>query len=333
MTIQQPVPADLLNIYYYLKLARGLEQRVITLYRQGKIVGGVYLGNGEEAIAVGSAAALEPDDVIAPTHRDLGANLMKGITPKEYMAQYLARQTGITRGRDGNVHFGDITRGIIGFISPMADLLPVAAGVALTFKLRRERRVVAAFFGDGASSRGDFHEALNFAAVLKLPGVFICHNNQYAYSTPLSRQMAIEHVADRAKAYGMPGITVDGNDVLAMRNAVAEAVARARAGDGPSLVEGKTMRMRGHAEHDDASYVPPALLEEWRARDPIDRYTAYLRDRTLLDDASAKAIDDRIAKEIEEAVLFAESSPHPDTKDLLKGVYASELRAESYSLH
>lgn len=321
--VQKPTPAELRNIYYYLKLTRGLEQRVITLYRQGKIVGGVYLGTGEEAIAVGSASALEPDDVIAPTHRDLGANLTKGITPKEYMAQYLAKQTGLTRGRDGNVHFGDITRGIIGFISPMADLLPVAAGVALTFKLRRERRVVAAFFGDGASSRGDFHEALNFAAVLKLPVVFVCHNNQYAYSTPLSRQMAVEHIADRAKAYGMPGIIVDGNDVLAVRDSVSEAVARARAGEGPALVEGKTMRMRGHAEHDDALYVPPALLEEWRKRDPIDRFAAYLRDCKLLDDTSAKEIDDRIAKEIEEAVLFAESSPLPDAKELLDGVYAA----------
>lgn len=323
MAVQKSAPAELLNIYYYLKLTRGLEQRVITLYRQGKIVGGVYLSTGEEAIAVGGAAALEPDDVIAPTHRDLGANLMKGITPKEYMAQYLAKQTGLTRGRDGNVHFGDITRGIIGFISPMADLLPVAAGVGLAFKLRRERRVVAAFFGDGASSRGDFHEALNLAAVLKLPVIFICHNNQYAYSTPLSRQMAIEHVADRAKAYGMPGISVDGNDVLAVRAAVSLAAARARTGEGPSLVEGKTMRMRGHAEHDDASYVPPALIEEWRRRDPIDRFVAYLRDQKVLDDASAKAIDDRIAMEIEEAVLFAESSPLPDAKDLLDGVYAS----------
>src|SRR5574337_1133524 len=323
MGVQQPIPAELLNIYYYLKLTRGLEQRVIMLYRQGKIVGGVYLSTGEEAIAVGSAAALEPDDVIAPTHRDLGANLMKGITPKEYLAQYLAKQTGLTRGRDGNVHYGDITRGIIGFISPMADLLPVAAGVALAFKIRRERRVAAAFFGDGASSRGDFHEALNLAAVLKLPFVFICHNNQYAYSTPLSRQMAIEHIADRAKAYGMPGIIVDGNDVLAVRNAVALAVARARMGEGPSLVEGKTMRMRGHAEHDDASYVPPALLEEWRARDPIDRFAASLRNQKFLDDTSAKAIDDRIAKEIEEAVLFAESSPLPDATDLPDGVYAA----------
>ena len=323
MGVQQPTPDELLNIYYYLKLTRGLEQRVITLYRQGKIVGGVYLGTGEEAIAVGSAVALEPDDVIAPTHRDLGANLIKGITPKEFMAQYLARQTGLTRGRDGNVHFGDITRGIIGFISPMADLLPVAAGVGLAFKLRRERRVVAAFFGDGASSRGDFHEALNLAAVLKLPVIFICHNNQYAYSTPVSRQMAIEHVADRAKAYGMPGVSVDGNDVLAVRAAVSLAAARARTGEGPSLVEGKTMRMRGHSEHDDASYVPPALIEEWRKRDPIDRFVAYLRDQKVLDDASVKAIDDRIAGEIEEAVLFAESSPFPDAKELLDGVYAS----------
>ncbi len=323
MPVQDPTPADLLKIYYYLKLTRGLEQRVIILYRQGKIIGGVYISAGEEAIAVGSASALEPDDVIAPSHRDLGANLMKGITPKEYLAQYLARQTGLTRGRDGNVHYGDIRRGVIGFISPMADLLPVAAGVGLAFKLRRERRVVAAFFGDGASSRGDFHEALNFAAVMKLPVIFICHNNQFAYSTPLEKQMAVEHIADRAKAYGMPGTTVDGNDVLAVRSAVADAASRAREGGGPSLVEGKTMRMRGHAEHDDASYVPAAMLEEWRKRDPIDRFEAYLRDRKLLDDTTAKEIGDRLSKEIEEAVSFAESSPFPDAKDLIKGVYAS----------
>jgi pyruvate dehydrogenase E1 component alpha subunit len=316
-------PAELLKIYYYLKLTRGLEHQVITLYRQGKIIGGVYISAGEEAIAVGSASALEPDDVIAPTHRDLGANLMKGITPKEYVAQYLAKRTGLTRGRDGNVHYGDIRRGVIGFISPMADLLPVAAGVGLAFKLRRERRVVAAFFGDGASSRGDFHEALNFASVMKLPVVFICHNNQFAYSTPLLKQMAVENIADRATAYGMPGIVVDGNDVLAVRAAVAHAASRARQGEGPSLVEGKTMRMRGHAEHDDASYVPPALLEEWRKRDPIDRFDAYLREQKILDDVTAKEIAERLSTEIEEAVSFAESSPFPDGKDLLEGVYAS----------
>jgi pyruvate dehydrogenase E1 component alpha subunit len=321
--MHEPTSETLLEIYYYLRLTRALEQRVIALYRQGKIVGGVYISAGEEAIAVGSASALRPDDVIAPSHRDLGANLMKGITPKEYLAQYLARETGLTRGRDGNVHYGDIRRGVIGFISPMADLLPVAAGVALTFKLRRESRVVAAFFGDGASSRGDFHEAANLASVMRLPVIFICHNNQYAYSTPLERQMAIAHVADRAKAYGMPGVTVDGNDVLAVRNAVMEAAARARAGGGPTLVEGKTMRIRGHAEHDDASYVPPGLLEEWRRRDPIDRFDAYLRGRKILDDRAAREIEARLSKEIEEAVAFAESSPFPDGADLTRGVFAS----------
>jgi pyruvate dehydrogenase E1 component alpha subunit len=316
---------ELLEIYYYLRLTRALEQRVIALYRQGRIVGGVYLSAGEEAIAVGSAVALEPNDVIAPSHRDLGANLVKGITPKEYLAQYLARVTGPTRGRDGNVHYGDIRRGVVGFISPMADLLPVANGVALSFRLRRERRVVAAFFGDGASSRGDFHEALNFAAVLKLPVIFVCHNNQYAYSTPLERQMAIEHVADRAGAYGMPGVTVDGNDVLAVRRTVLEAASRAREGGGPTLVEGKTMRMRGHAEHDDASYVPPALLEEWRKRDPIERFETYLRSEQVLDAAAAAEIEARVRREIEEAVAFAESSPFPDGTDLTTGVYASEV--------
>ncbi|MGH7410285.1 MAG: thiamine pyrophosphate-dependent dehydrogenase E1 component subunit alpha [Candidatus Methylomirabilis sp.] len=323
MPMQDLTPEALITIYYYLRLTRALEQRVIILYRQGKITGGVYISAGEEAIAVGSASALEPDDVIAPSHRDLGANLIKGITPKEYLAQYLAKQTGLTRGRDGNVHYGDIKRGVIGFISPMADLLPVAAGVGLTFKLRRERRVVAAFFGDGASSRGDFHEALNFAAVMKLPVVFICHNNQYAYSTPLERQMAIEHVADRAKGYGMPGVTVDGNDVLAVRRAVAEAAALAREGGGPTLIEGKTMRMRGHAEHDDASYVPAVLLDEWRKRDPIDRFEAYLLAHKIIDDATAREIEGRLSKEIEEAVAFAESSPFPEGKDLVEGVYAS----------
>ena len=321
--MQELTSEELLKIYYYLRLTRALEQRVITLYRQGKIVGGVYISAGEEAIAVGAASALRPDDVIAPSHRDLGANLMKGITPKEYLAQYLARQTGLTRGRDGNVHYGDITRGVIGFISPMADLLPVATGVGLTFKLRRESRVVAAFFGDGASSRGDFHEALNLASVMRLPVIFICHNNQYAYSTPLDRQMAIEHVADRAKAYGMPAVTVDGNDVLAVRGAVTEAAVRARDGSGPTLVEGKTMRIRGHAEHDDASYVPPSLLEEWRQRDPIDRFEAFLRDRQVLDDVTASEIEARLSKEIEEAVAFAESSPFPEGTDLTQGVFAA----------
>lgn len=312
---------DLLRFYYYLRLTRDLEDRVIKLYRQGRILGGCYVGTGEEAISVGSACALEPDDVIAPTHRDLGAHLVKGVTPKEYLAQYLGRRTGLTRGRDGNIHFGDLSRRIIGFISPMADGIPVAAGVALTYKIRRKPHVAVAYFGDGASSRGDFHEGSNLAAVLKLPMVFICHNNQYAYSVPLHRQMAVTHVADRAKAYGFPTRIIDGNDTLAVYQATKEAAARARSGGGPTFIECKTMRMRGHAEHDDASYVPRELLEEWRGRDPIQRFERYLRERGVPESEQA-AVEAQVVKEIEEALEFAEKSPLPDASEAVEGVFA-----------
>jgi TPP-dependent pyruvate/acetoin dehydrogenase alpha subunit len=312
---------DLLTLYHYLRLTRALEDRVIKLYRQGRILGGCYVSTGEEAISVGSAYALEAHDVIAPSHRDLGAHLVKGVQPREYMAQYLGRRTGLTRGKDGNIHFGDLRRHIIGFISPMADGIPVAAGVALTFKIRREPRIAVAYFGDGASSRGDFHEGLNLAAVLTLPIVFICHNNQYAYSVPLARQMAVPHVADRAKAYGFPTQIVDGNDVLAVYAATREAASRARSGSGPSFVECKTMRMRGHAEHDDASYVPRELLEEWRRCDPILRFESALRARQVPDDR-LRAIETRALHEVEDAVQFADSSPLPDGAEALEGVFA-----------
>ncbi len=312
---------DLLKFYYYLRLTRGLEDRVIKLYRQGKVLGGCYVGTGEEAISVGSVCALEPEDVIAPSHRDLGAHLVKGVEPKEYMAQYLGRRTGLTRGKDGNVHFGDLSRRIIGFISPMADGIPVATGAALAFKIRQEPRIAVAYFGDGASSRGDFHEGLNLAAVLTLPILFICHNNQYAYSIPLSRQMAVPHVADRAKAYGLPTQIIDGNDILGVYHATKEAAARARSGGGPTFIECKTMRMRGHAEHDDASYVPREILEEWRGRDPIQRFERYLRDREVPEE-QLRAVEARVVKEIEEAVEFAEKSPMPDGLEALEGVFA-----------
>ena len=313
--------ADLLRFYYYLRLTRGLEDRVIKLYRQGRILGGCYVGTGEEAISVGSACALEPDDVIAPSHRDLGAHLVKGVTPNEYMAQYLGRLTGLTRGKDGTIHFGDLRRRIIGFISPMADGIPVATGVALAFKTRREPHIAVSYFGDGASSRGDFHEGLNLAAVLRLPILFICHNNQYAYSVPVSRQMAVPHVADRAKAYGLPTRIIDGNDILAVYQTTKEAAAQARGGGGPIFIECKTMRMRGHAEHDDASYVPRELLEEWRGRDPIQKFEHYLREREVPED-QLRAIEARVVKEVEEALDFAEKSPLPDGPEALEGVFA-----------
>ena len=314
--------ADLLQMYYYLRLTRTLEERVTALYRQGRIVGGVYTSHGMEAISVGYASALERDDVIAPYHRDMGAFLVRGITPGEIIAQYLGKRTGPTKGKDANVHMGDLKRGIFAFVSHLADNLPLATGAALAFKLRGEPRVVVTNTGDGGTSRGDFHEAMNFGAVRKLPVVFFCNNNQYAYSTPLSLQMGTANVVDRAKAYGMPGEIVDGNDVAAVYLAAQGAIHRARNGEGPTFIECKTMRMHGHSEHDSAKYVPQELLEEWKPRDPILKAERLLMELGHGDQAAFSEIQERVSKEIEAAVEFAEQSPLPEGREALEGVFA-----------
>ncbi|MEW6543068.1 MAG: thiamine pyrophosphate-dependent dehydrogenase E1 component subunit alpha [Nitrospirota bacterium] len=318
-TIKRP---DLVQMYYYLRLTRTLEDRITALYRQGRIVGGVYTSNGMEAVAVGYASALEPDDIIAPYHRDMGAFLVRGITPGEVVAQYLGKRTGPTKGKDGNVHIGDLKRGIIGFVSHLADNYPVATGAALSFRLRGEPRVVVTNTGDGGTSRGDFHEAMNFASVRKLPVVFFCNNNQYAYSTPLNLQMAIPNVVDRAKAYAIPGEIVDGNDVAAVHLAAKRAVQRARSGEGPTFIECKTMRMHGHSEHDSAKYVPRELLEEWKKRDPILKAEQWLTRLGYGDETLFREVEERVKKEVEAGVEFAEQSPLPEGPEVLDGVFA-----------
>ena len=316
--------ADLLQMYYYLRLTRTLEDRITALYRQGRIVGGVYTSNGMEAIAVGYASVLERDDIIAPFHRDMGAFLIRGITPGEVIAQYLGKRTGPTKGKDGNVHIGDLKRGVIGFVSHLADNLPVATGVALAFKIRGETRVVVTNTGDGGTSRGDFHEAMNFASVRMLPVVFFCNNNQYAYSTPLKLQMSIRDVADRAKAYDMPSMIVDGNDVAAVYLAAQRAIRRARAGEGPTFIECKTMRMHGHSEHDSAKYVPRQLLEEGKKKDPISKAERLLKELGYADEAVFHEVEERVKKEVEAGVEFAERSPLPEGREVLEGVFATE---------
>jgi TPP-dependent pyruvate/acetoin dehydrogenase alpha subunit len=315
--------SDFLQMYYYLRLTRALEDRITALYRQGRIVGGVYTSNGMEAISVGYASALDQQDIIAPFHRDMGAFLIRGITPGEVIAQYLGKRAGPTKGKDGNVHIGDLKRGVIGFVSHLADNYPVATGVALAFRLRGESRVVVANTGDGGTSRGDFHEAMNFAAVRKLPVVFFCNNNQYAYSTPMSLQMAIPNVVDRAKAYGMPGEIVDGNDVVAVYRAARLAIQRARNGEGPTFIECKTMRMHGHSEHDSAKYVPRELLEDWKGKDPILKAERLLKEWRYADDTMFREVEERVKKEVEAGVEFAEHSPLPEGHETLEGVYAT----------
>jgi TPP-dependent pyruvate/acetoin dehydrogenase alpha subunit len=320
--ITLPPDKTLLDMLYYMKLTRELEFRIERkLYRQGKIVGGVYVGRGQEAIAVGSCIDLRQDDVVCPSHRDMGAYLIRGMTLRTILAQYMARKTGATKGKDGNMHMGDLSKGLIAFVSMLGDNVPVAAGIGLSFKMRGQDRVALCFFGDGATSRGDWHEGVNMASVYKVPVVFICNNNQYAYSTPLERQMAVENVADRAEAYGMPGEIVDGNDIVAVWDAASRAIERARAGEGPTLIECKTFRMTGHSAHDDAGYVPPELFQFWEDRDPINRFQRFVIDRGLIDQTAVEEMQHRINQEIDEAIQAAEKDPFPEPEDCLRDVY------------
>jgi TPP-dependent pyruvate/acetoin dehydrogenase alpha subunit len=321
----QPVdtrPELALKFLRYMATMREVEDRIERkLYRQGKIVGGVYVGRGQEAIPVGTAILAEPDDVLFPSHRDMAVFLIRGIHPRQIFAQYMGRVGGLTRGKDANMHMGDMNLNIVAIISAMAASVPVAAGAALALKYRGTRNVAFNYHGDGATSRGDWHEAINLAAVQKLPLVLICNNNQYAYSTPVYRQMACENIADRGPAYGIPAEIVDGNDVFAVYEAAQRAVGHAREGLGPYLIECKTFRMTGHSAHDAAEYVPSHLWDEWKRRDPITRLQATMLDRGWASQADIDRVHSAIRQEVDEAVEWAEQSPYPDASDLLKGVY------------
>jgi pyruvate dehydrogenase E1 component alpha subunit len=272
---------------------------------------------------VGAAYALGPDGVVAPMHRELGCNLVRGITPRRIFASLLGRATGVSAGRDANIHgMGDLNYGIIGFISHLPQSMPVALGAAMSFLYRDEPRVALTLTGDGASSAGLFHEVLNMASVFEAPLVVIVENNQYAYSTPLEQQMKVFDIARRADSYGMPGVIVDGNDVEAMYVVTSEAIERARTGGGPTLIEAKTMRMLGHAIHDGAEYVPAALLAEWEARDPLKLFETKLLAGNITDQVELDEIGRRCEAEVEDAIAYAEASPWPDPKTIMDGVYA-----------
>jgi len=315
--------AQRLELYYWMRLTRSLEERLVNLYRQTKVVGGLFRSLGQEADAVGSAYALRREDVLSPLIRNLGSMLVKGATPVEILKQYMAKGDSPTRGRELNIHFGDTQRGFIGQISPLGDMVPVMAGVTLSFRLRGEPRVGLVYVGDGATSTGAFHEGINFAAVQRCPLVVVVESNGYAYSTPTSRQTLAAQFVDKAVGYGIPAEQADGNDVIATYAATKRAVDRARRGEGVTLVELITYRRKGHAEHDNQSYVPAGEIDRWeRENDPITRYLARLRDEGA-DGRTLEAIDVRVASEIDEATDAAERSGTPEALDALVGVYAS----------
>ena len=310
------------RLLYYLELMREIEDRIeLKLYRQGKILGGCYTGRGQEAIPVGSAILAEKEDWLCPTHRDMGVYLVRGMEPRRIFAQYLGREAGPTRGRDGNMHMGDLALHLIPIISSIGASVPVASGVALALKYRGTRNVCFSYFGDGATSRGDWHEGVNFAAVQKLPVVYLCNNNQYAYSTPIDKQMAIKDIADRAAGYGIPAEIIDGNDVTAVYEATKRALAHARAGRGPYMIECKSFRMTGHSAHDAADYVPRPLVEEWSKKDPILMLQKHMVEKGWATEVDFKSLHARILAEVEEAAEWALNSPYPDPATLQDGVY------------
>ena len=320
--------AQLLELYYFMRLTRSLEERLTNLYRQGKVIGGLFRSLGQEADSVGSAYALDrtAGDVLSPLIRNLGSLLVMGARPVDVLRQYMAKATSPTRGRELNVHFGDLERGFIGQISHLGDMVPVMAGVTLTFRLRGQRRVGLVYVGDGAMSTGAFHEGMNLAAVRRLPLVVVAENNGYSYSTTLERQTAVSQLVLKAKAYGVPGERADGNDVLAVYDVTRRAVARARAGEGVTLIELVTFRRKGHAEHDDQHYVPKDELARWEKNDPIDRFVRQLCDRGWVEPSELGAADARVGGELDAAVQAAEQEPMPESASALDGVYAEPPR-------
>ena len=316
---------QLLELYYYMKLTRQLEERLVNLYRQTKVVGGLFRSLGQEADAVGSAYALDrtKGDILSPLIRNLGSMLVQQAKPVEIIRQYMAKGDSPTRGRELNIHYGDLVRGFIGQISQLGDMVPVMAGVTLSFKMRGEDRVGLVYVGDGATSTGAFHEGINFAAVQRCPLVVVVENNGYAYSTPLSKQTAAKQLMDKAIGYGIVGEQADGNDVVASYEVTKRAVDRARDGGGVTLIELMTYRRKGHAEHDNQSYVPEGEIDRWATEnDPIDRFVRVLSDEHGVASDELVTIDAGIAEEIDRATDEAEASPMPEPSDALVGIYA-----------
>jgi TPP-dependent pyruvate/acetoin dehydrogenase alpha subunit len=313
-----------IELYYWMRLTRSLEERLVNLYRQTKVVGGLFRSLGQEADAVGSAFALDKakGDVLSPLIRNMGAMLVRGAQATEIIRQYMAKGDSPTRGRELNIHFGGPERGFIGQISHLGDMVPVMAGVTMSFKMRGEDRVGLVYVGDGATSTGAFHEGINFAAVQRCPLVVIVENNGYAYSTPTWKQTAADCFVDKAAGYGIPGERSDGNDVLATYDVTKRAVDRARRGEGVTLIELMTYRRNGHAEHDNQSYVPDGEIDRWaKENDPLDRYVRRLTGDEGVKLPELEAVDARVQREIDEATDVAEQSPMPEPTDALVGIY------------
>ncbi|HHV08510.1 MAG TPA: thiamine pyrophosphate-dependent dehydrogenase E1 component subunit alpha [Firmicutes bacterium] len=312
----------LVDLYRQMLRVREFETKVTELFAQGKIPGFVHLYIGEEATAVGACANLRPDDYITSTHRGHGHCLAKGGDMKLMMAELFGKESGYCKGKGGSMHIADMDMGILGANGIVGGGLGIAPGAGLSAKLRGTDQVTVCFFGDGASNQTTFHEGINLASVWKLPVIFVCENNEYGISLHQSKHQRVADVADRAVAYGIPGVVVDGNDVMAVYEAVGEAVKRARAGEGPTLIEAKTYRWRGHFEGDPTVYRSDKELAEWKERCPIARFSKHLLDMDVVTEEELDKIKAEVDTEVEESVRFAEESPLPAPEEALEDVYA-----------
>lgn len=301
---------------------RRFEEAVDDLFARGLMHGTMHLSIGQEASATGTCSALRDDDAITSTHRGHGHCIAKGADLERMMAELLAKETGYCRGRGGSMHIADVATGNLGANGIVAGGIPIAAGAGLAYRLRGLDRVVVSFFGDGAANEGAFHEAVNLAAIWKLPVVFLCENNKYGMSFSTEKSFAIENIAERAAGYGIPGVTVDGNDVEAVHEAVGNAVARARQGEGPTLVESVTYRWKGHSKSDKNLYRTKEEIAEWRQRDPILRFERAVLDRGVLDQAAVEAARAQATRDVRNAVRAANAAPDARPDDLLDAVYA-----------
>lgn len=317
-----PTAEQMKQMFYFMLLNRAFDDRIAKLYRQGKIIGAAYGSRGQEATSIGSAYALGKDDIVGPIIRNAGAILVRGLPIKNFLSNFVGRGTTPTSGKDGNSHLGDLSLGIFAPISHLGSLVINLAGCALAFKIKKQPRVALTYIGDGGTSTGEFHEGLNMAAVWKLPFVLIIENNQWAYSTPTAHQSRNVDLAVKGKAYGVEAIVVDGNDVFEVFRVSRYAIEKARAGQGPILIESKTMRMKGHAEHDDAFYVPKSMFEEWQKRDPLTLAETVLKKMKIVSTSEIQALKDRVEQEMAEAEAFALDAPFPVPADAATGVYA-----------
>ena len=323
----RPLPDERLrDMLYLLKLARYVDERLEALYRQGRLPGAIYSGRGQEGTHVGTVFALEPRDSLFPTHRDLTAQLAKGLDLNRVLAQFWGRIDGYLRGRDGNSHIGDWDGNrTYAVMSHLPIAYPVAVGAAWAYQRAGDGRVAMAICGDGATSNGRWHEAINWSSVQRLPVIWVVNNNQFAYSTPNEKEFAVPTIAERAAAYGIPGVRVDGADVLEVFAAARDAVERARGGGGPTLIESVSLRWRGHAGHDPAKYVPTELLEHYMlSKDPVKNFEERVRDLGIVDDAAIAEVQARVEQAFEEAHAYALASPFPEPGDVDKGVWAED---------